>query len=907
MAQSTAKKKKTAAAPASGRGKRTAATTASAVEKKKPIRRQVGAAVCAFLALCVLFAIFGHDAVVLKWLWYFCRGLVGWGTWLLPLLLLSAALKLFFHRGRPVRLRVTCTLLLAPLAGALVHLIGDKTEYALGFQMFGALYTSGTASTSGGVLGGTLAVLLRSGLGTALSVILLALLILGDAAAAYNPQLKRLIKYLSERERPEYEPEPEPETLPVKRRGKTETPASEPAPEAASAPAGEKEKTAAIDIPGPGAPSRRELRREKREAKKLLRERAVATPDEVMNGIKESAAPSEPNYGRLPIDMPSPRDPVPPLEMRPGLNDDPASGETSAPEEAAAAEDDMPPFLEEEPSDEVEFEAPREEAPSRAPTLRPAGKTTHEPKIVDTLGGSKADAERREREAAVSAVAAEVAAAHVASETGAYAYPSVELLNEAPPVAASDASGEMRLNAQRLADTLRSFGIDAKINNVTRGPSITRYELELDRGVKLSKLSGLADDIALSLGAAGVRIAPIPDKVSIVGIEVPNKTVATVSLREIIESREFGASKSPVSFALGRDISGAAMVGDIEKLPHLLIAGTTGSGKSVCMNSLIISLLYKSSPDEVKLIMVDPKMIELNVYNKVPHLLIPVVTDPKKAAGALQWAVGEMMNRYGAFREAAVRNITEYNDHAERNHTKKMPRIVILIDELADLMLVAAKEVEESICRIAQMARAAGMHLVIATQSPRADVITGIMKANIPSRIAFAVASSLESRIIMDTPGAEKLVGRGDMLYVPVGSRKSTRIQGCFVSSEEVERVVDFIKNSSGAPTYSEEVINQIEKASQEGTAQSEDGVPDGADDRDEMFSAAVEVLLETGQASVSMLQRRLKLGYARAARLVDQLERRGIVGPFEGAKPRQLLITREEWEEMKLQNPDYQ
>ena len=419
----------------------------------------------------------------------------------------------------------------------------------------------------------------------------------------------------------------------------------------------------------------------------------------------------------------------------------------------------------------------------------------------------------------------------------------------------------MRQNAERLNDTLASFGIEAQIINVTRGPSVTRYELELNRGVKLSKVTNLADDIALSLGASGVRIAAIPDKISVVGIEVPNRAVSVVLARDVIDSPEFRRSKSRISFAVGKDIGGSRIIGDIGKLPHMLIAGTTGSGKSVCMNSLIISLLYKAKPDEVKLIMVDPKMVELGVYNGIPHLLIPVVTDPKKAAGALQWAVTEMMRRYRMMADAGVRDLESFNKIAESSDEfEKMPQIVVVIDELADLMLVAAKEVEESICRVAQMGRAAGIHLV--------------------------------------------LVGKGDMLYAPLGQGKPKRVQGCFITDDEVQSVVDFIKKNDAAQ-YSEEIQADIERRSAQsgkggGTAASAAMDEPETGDGDEMTPAAVEVLLETGQASVSMLQRRLKLGYARAARIMDELEEKGIVGPFEGSKPRQMLITREQWEQMK-------
>jgi len=423
--------------------------------------------------------------------------------------------------------------------------------------------------------------------------------------------------------------------------------------------------------------------------------------------------------------------------------------------------------------------------------------------------------------------------------------------------------------------------------------------------VKLSKITNLSDDIALALGASGVRIAPIPNKISVVGIEVPNRAVTPVRIRDVVESRTFTEHKSPVAFAVGKDIGGSCIVGDIGKLPHVLIAGTTGSGKSVCTNSLIVSILYKSTPEEVRFIMVDPKMVELAPYNGIPHLLIPVVTDPKKAAGALQWAVFEMMKRYKLFSEHGVKDLAGYNALARQDEElKTMPTVVVVIDELADLMLVAAKEVEESICRVAQMGRAAGMHLVIATQRPSSDVITGLMKANIPSRIAFAVASSLESRIILDTTGAEKLVGKGDMLYAPLGAGKPTRVQGCFITPEEIERVVGFVK-TTGEAEYSREVMDKIEQAVKEkekgGGGKTSAEPAEAQEDGDELLPAAVEVVLETGQASVSMLQRRLKLGYSRAARLVDQMEERGIVGPFEGSKPRQLLIDKAKWQELQM------
>ena len=538
-------------------------------------------------------------------------------------------------------------------------------------------------------------------------------------------------------------------------------------------------------------------------------------------------------------------------------------------------------------------------APEPAPTVQEAA-PVKEPVSAKT---KKAQLQQE-----VESAAQEVSQAieqELAQGEEAYRYPPITLLEENHADNCTEVGAELRNNSRRLAEALRSFGVDAAAGDVVHGPSVTRYEFTLEQGVKLSKITNLSDDIALALGASGVRVAPVPNKISVVGIEVPNRTVTAVRIRDVIESREFTRHPSSVAFAVGKDIGGNNIVGNIAKLPHVLIAGTTGSGKSVCTNSLIVSILYKSTPDEVRFIMVDPKMVELAPYNGIPHLLIPVVTDPKKAAGALQWAVFEMMKRYKMFSEKGVKDLAGYNALAEVDEdVKKLPTVVVVIDELADLMLVAAKEVEESICRVAQMGRAAGMHLVVATQRPSADVITGLMKANIPSRIAFAVASSMESRIILDTPGAEKLVGKGDMLYAPLGDSKPTRVQGCFITPEEIERVVAFVKDAAGEAHYDQDVIEKIQQAvdakSDKGKAAPTDGAADG-DDGDELLPAAVEVVLETGQASVSMLQRRLKLGYSRAARLVDQMEERGYVGSFEGSKPRQLLITREKWQELQM------
>ena len=547
-------------------------------------------------------------------------------------------------------------------------------------------------------------------------------------------------------------------------------------------------------------------------------------------------------------------------------------------------------------------EAPTVQEPAAEPVQTPAQAPAQEPVPEKKSRRGQAAAQEVEQHAQEVGQAIEE---ELAEPEEAYQYPPVTLLDQNTDDNYTEVGAELRNNSRRLAQTITSFGVDAKPGDVVHGPSVTRYEFTLDQGVKLSKLTNLADDIALALGSGGVRIAPIPNKSSVVGIEVPNRVVTAVRIRDVIDSRAFAEHRSRVAFAVGKDIGGNAIVGDIAKLPHVLIAGTTGSGKSVCTNSLIVSLLYKSTPEEVRFIMVDPKMVELAPYNGIPHLLIPVVTDPKKAAGALQWAVYEMMKRYKLFSENSVKDLAGFNALAQRNEElKKMPTVVVVIDELADLMLVAAKEVEESICRVAQMGRAAGMHLVIATQRPSSDVITGLMKANIPSRIAFAVASSLESRIILDTTGAEKLVGKGDMLYAPLGAGKPTRVQGCFITPEEIERVVDYVKQS-GEAEYSQDVMDKIEQAVKEkekgGGKSAGAPEPAGESPDDELLSAAVDVVLETGQASVSMLQRRLKLGYARAARLVDQMEERGYVGPFEGSKPRQLLIDKAKWQELKM------
>ena len=835
-------------------GKSTARGRAGAKSAVRPIRREVWAFVCLFLAALLLLGLFGIQAFLISPLVDLVRGLIGSGIFVLPFSLLAAFLILLFHDGRPVRLRVSCALGVSLGVGILGHLFAATAEIEWGFPMVVELWKTGVEHTSGGVIAGFLAMLLRDCISLAGATVLTVILMVVALLFTFRLTIPGLFRAYRERPRPEYEPPQREHADPAKvlvdhvasrQIQKTER---------------RRSAIADFDIPVDEPvlpPPPKETAKKKKKADKFLEslERLEELDQPVQTQIPDTAPVVE-----TPLVVPKAKTPEP--EPVPAPEPPPVSPQKAKFDAAAAALPDL--MLPDDPTRKAKKDETRLEAAK---------------------------------------IASEIAQAE--EQPAVYAFPPVRLLQEASG-AAVDGTEEMQLNAQRLSDTLVSFGIDAHIINVIRGPSVTRYELELDRGVKLSKLTNLADDIALALGATGVRISAIPDKISIVGIEVPNKLVSTVHIRDVIDSVEFHKSKSRISFAVGKDIGGNCIIGDIAKLPHLLIAGTTGSGKSVCMNSLIISLLFKAKPEEVRLIMVDPKMVELGIYNGIPHLLIPVVTDPKKAAGALQWAVTEMMKRYRMMADAGVRDLDSYNKTcATVEDRQTLPQIVVVIDELADLMLVAAKEVEEAICRVAQMGRASGIHLVIATQRPSADVITGLMKANIPSRIAFAVASAMESRIILDTAGAEKLVGKGDMLYAPLGQGKPRRVQGCFITDDEVQSVVEFIKGNAAAD-YDDAVMQEIDQKAKESGNKSGSGgasaasLDEGDSEGDELLPAAVDVILETGQASVSMLQRRLKLGYARAARIVDEMEEKGIVGPFEGSKPRQLLITKEQWQQMQ-------
>lgn len=810
--------------------------------------RLISSAVCLGLLIFSLIMLFHADGFLPDNCYPLILGLVGKAGFYfsIPALLYLFCIQAFSGK-RPVLMRSVATVAFVFLAGCIAHLLRDCGDLGKGFAMIGNLYTGGIEGTTGGVLCGLVAFCIAKILSLpgayAVLIILAALALL----AAVGITIPSIIRAYENRPRADWEDEeqeekPEPAAVVVNHLATKRIAYIEQRRKA-------QEERKDIDIPLAGE------KKQKPKSKPKLKSKA----DDMMSQIDDIDAPLvAPEQKPIPEEVPE----EPPKQLKPPVEEKPATDEVTKTVAWENADEEVLPVM-----------------PLKDPAL------------------DKVTA----KEARVSAaqVAAEIAQADD-KEKPIYCFPPINLLHSAKHNNANGAA-EMKENTQRLNDKLAEFKIDAHVGSVIRGPSVTRYEVELGKGVRLSKLTTVADDIASALGVPDVRISVVPDKISVVGIEVPNRAVSMVTLREVIDSSEFARSKSKSSFAVGKDIGGRCIVGNIAKLPHMLIAGTTGSGKSVCMNSVIISLLYKASPDDVKLIMVDPKMVELGIYNGIPHLLIPVVTDPRKAAGSLQWAVTEMMRRYKSMSDVGVRDLESYNSIMEAEEGNKLPQIVVIIDELADLMLVAAKEVEESICRIAQMGRAAGIHLIIATQRPSADVITGLMKANIPSRIAFSVASAMESRIILDTQGAEKLVGRGDMLFAPVGSGKPLRVQGCFVDDDEVEAVAKYVKDNY-ITDYDQTVMEEIEqKAMQSATKGAAPDPTPTLDESmgDEMLPAAVEVILETGQASVSMLQRRLKLGYARAARIVDEMEERGIVGPFKGSKPREILVTKEQWDAM--------
>ncbi len=810
-----------------------------APEPEPLLSRAAWGAVWAVLGLLCLLALLPVDGAVLNWLHRGVGALIGRGSYVLPFALLALAGLLFARQKGPVRLRSACMIALPVLVGSIFHAFMCANQYDFSMKTLSGLLSAGMKGEAGGLLSGGLYLVLEWALSSVGALIILLVLAVAAVLGACRITPEALLDMFRP---PAYEYEDEAE------RARYEAPAKLPnVHEAAAAHA------------------------QKREERRSARRKAE-------------------------IDIPI--DTEPPGEDKPGEEAEQhphrLNGKPMAPDEYLRSLREQTTGEQVSILDLVENKPEEEEVSAEAPA---------KPKKPEKISEDEQAALNDQMDESQKAPAP------------VYDYPPIDLLGQGKHVSVAGAEHELKENSERLIDTLVSFNIDAQIIGIVRGPSVTRFELSIPRGIKISRITALSDDIALSLGAVSVRIAPIPDKVA-VGIEVPNKAVNTVFIRECIGAPAFTNARSRLSFAVGKDITGKPVIGDIAKMPHMLIAGTTGSGKSVCINSMLISLLYKSTPEEVRLIMVDPKMVELGNYNGIPHLLIPVVTDPKKAAGALNWAVGEMERRYKLFADHQVRNLVGYNDlmRAERAKAKQeeegtpeqyqvLPQIVIVIDELADLMMVAAKEVETSICRIAQKARAAGMHLVVATQRPSADVITGIMKANIPSRIAFAVASQIESRIILDTTGAEKLIGKGDMLYAPLGEGKPTRVQGCFISSDEIESVISHIKQTSTAE-YNEEILEHIERQAEQVDGKGGSS-GDPGEDEDEMIEEAIDVIMECRQASTSMLQRRLKLGYSRAARIIDQIEERGIIGPFEGSKPRQILISREDWQEMKLRRND--
>ena len=835
--------------------------------------RTMGAMAALILFVLFLFMGIKQDGALMQVLAKLITGLVGnVGFYFSIPAFLYMFVILISSKNQPVRMRCWCLISFVLLCSCVHHLAVNNQTFIGGLSLLGDLYIGGINGTSGGLICGLIAMTVRWACGNILSYILFIVAAILTLLAAMKITIPSIIRAIQNRPRDDWQDEP----------------------------ATEKPEPAAVVV-NHIANKRIQQKRQQRLRQSGLEEEAYVpeTPKQ-----KTKAQKVQERVTAAPVILPEPTS----NEKRDGQRAAELMSQIAVldePEFAADAEDLTAGFTQSVKS----ANAPRkrktpeviDEIPAEMPAYVPDEPMPEAPKTTKPIDPAvNPNAKVSSREAAESAqLVAEEIAQNQAALKPVYCFPPIDLL-KLPSKSSTDGTLEMKENSKRLNETLASFKIDAHIINVTRGPSVTRYEVELDKGVRLNKLTSCADDIALSLGASGVRIAAVPGRISVVGIEVPNRAVTNVNLREVIDSPEFNKSKSKSSFAVGKDIGGSCIVGNIAKMPHMLIAGTTGSGKSVCMNSIIISLLYKASPEDVKLIMVDPKMVELGIYNGIPHLLIPVVTDPKKAAGSLQWAVTEMLRRYKMMSEAGVRDLESYNSMVinEEIEGDKLPQIVVIIDELADLMLVAAKEVEDSICRIAQMGRASGMHLIIATQRPSADVITGLMKANIPSRIAFSVASAMESRIILDTMGAEKLVGKGDMLYSPIGTGKPQRVQGCFVTDAEVEAVASYVKQHYVAD-YDQQVLEEIEKkAVQTGKkAATSDPEPNSDElDGDEMLPAAVDVILETGQASVSMLQRRLKLGYARAARIVDEMEEKGIVGPFQGSKPRAILITKEQW-----------
>ncbi len=890
---------KTASSRSGGTAKRASAPArsgtraAAAQPARRPVRRQVGCWVLLFLGLVAAIGYFPVDAWLVRGIRETAMGLFGWGFYIVPPCLLWGALILLFHRGRPVAARLVCVLLLPLVFGTFIHVLLFPEDNIFSISVgdgIGKLWRYGQYVTEycGGVISGALGIALKKSVGIVGGFLVLVLAFFVLLLQGMSLSVVELWDRYKNRARLDYELEEDLDVLtedeliteedylfpldggkPIRK--------VEPPPETVSAPPEPPIQPIPAREKAP-APAKKTARRRNfyDQNKEQAKEQLFADFDVDQEALARVAATRVANE----------------LDARQSQRADAARAAKPAPEKpakkpvstakksAASPTDAVPPMTVEEAADIAGVQI-------QSADMDEAAAVPAAPEKI-----------KIDKDAEAAAVAQEIEAGE-AEDKPEYIFPPVDLLNSSGD-STYEADGDLDETETQLENAVRSFGVGASVVGAVHGPTITRYELKLDQGVKLNKITNLAGDIALSLGVKSVRIAPVPDKISTVGVEVPNKNVRTVWLGDLVDSDEFKNSKYKLCVALGKDIGGNVIVSNLAKMPHLLIAGTTGSGKSVCVNSMILSLLYKSTPEEVRMIMIDPKMVEFVVYNGMPHLYVPVVTDAKKAAGALQWAVVEMLKRYRLFSETGVRELSAYNAIKKKEGEETLPQVVIFIDELADLMMVASKEVEESVCRVAQMGRAAGMHLVIATQSPRADVITGLMKANIPSRIALSVSGPLESRIILDQQGAEKLLGNGDMLYSPIGS-KPVRLQGAFVTDEEREEIINFVKKEAEAE-YSDEILAEIEKAAADKDAKNAPAEEETGpkSDYDELLPQAVEVIFETKQASVSMLQRRLKLGYSRAARLIDQLEEVGVVGPYEGSKPRQIVITKQQWQEMQ-------
>ena len=874
-------------------GKRTQDThlTAEAIRQKNQIRAVVLFA-CAILLGCLVLIPgdnlwrWAHDAIL---------GIFGSWSLLWPVLMIYVTVITAMEKPRgSIGGKVWMTVAVIVLFCATGFIFGSqKIPEGLNFwQYIVHLYTE-NSGTAGGVVGGLLGLpLVRAAgqVGARIIIVLLlfvaVMILTGTTLVGLFRTIKRPVDMVSEglesaRQRREEE------RLILERDSQIDVPLEEqmPAhPVRAETPAGL--------FPPPPEKKKAPKKNEKLERLKAAFGVEESIQDDRPSPMEEHPAPSAAPAAAVQVEEPSPAE----KQVEEG---------TQALERALEEIEEM--HIPVPPVETVRSPAQRET--SNIGAAPASGLPSEKPAVPDDVKELTTKfMEQKEQNDRKEATSAQQALYQAADPAKTYCFPPVSMLAVSPQGNPSQETEELQTNGRILVDTLKSFGVQTKILDICRGPAVTRYEIQPAAGVKISKITNLSDDLALNLAATGVRIeAPIPGKAA-VGIEVPNKSRSTVRMRDLVESNSFQSSKSKLSVALGRDIAGQPVVADLTKMPHLLIAGTTGSGKSVCINSLIISMLYKASPDEVRFLMIDPKAVELTEYNGMPHMLVPVVTDPRKASGALGWAVSEMMKRYKIFSECNVRNLKGYNSLAESQNYQDengqpmpaMPQIVIIIDELADLMMAAPKEVEDSICRLAQLARAAGMHLVVATQRPSVDVVTGLIKANIPSRIALTVSNAVDSRTILDAGGAEKLLGNGDMLFAPVGVTKPLRVQGCYVTDEEISSIVEFVKKTK-TMEYDAKVIEEIER-----NAASESKGDDNSDNEgggDPMIEEAIKCVVEAGQASTSLLQRRLRLGYARAGRLIDEMEQLGVVGPHEGSKPRQVLMTYAQWMERNMQH----